>query len=138
MGTLRGIVCDLDVLLDDVKLLSLLVNHMGDISKELIELADRLLDVANFRLSFNDQGLLKIDFILRGQPQLVLLLLLAKPISFLGWGRCLVFQSSTGGCCGRLLFLDRLALERLELGQGSFEFSVERCLSELLRRLWLV
>jgi hypothetical protein len=66
--TYRRIVRRLDILLNDIKLRSLLMHHMRDITEQLIELADRLLDVADLRFALDDHGLLKVDLVLVRQP----------------------------------------------------------------------
>lgn len=40
---------------------------MRDIAKQLVQLTNRLLDVANFRLTLDDERLLKVDLVLVGQ-----------------------------------------------------------------------
>jgi hypothetical protein len=48
---------------------------VGDVAEQLVELRDGLLDVPNLRLALDDERLLEVDFILRREPQLLLLLL---------------------------------------------------------------
>lgn len=64
MGAARCIVGNFDVLLDDVELGALLVHHVRHIPEELVELANRLLDVSDLGLAFDDELLLKIDIVL--------------------------------------------------------------------------
>jgi hypothetical protein len=47
VGATRGVVGNLYVLVNHVELGALLVNHVGDIAEQLVELADRLLNVAD-------------------------------------------------------------------------------------------
>lgn len=65
-----------DIIADNVELTALVVNHMSDISEQLVELAHRLLDVTDLGLTLNDQRLLEVDLRLICQAQLFLLLLL--------------------------------------------------------------
>lgn len=106
MRALRGIVCDLDVLFDNVKLGALLVDHVCDIAEQLVELADGLLNVADLRFALNDERFLEVHVVLVGQTQLLLLLLLllAKVASPLIARRGDVLESGTG-CLSRGLFL---------------------------------
>lgn len=106
MRALRGIVCDLDVLFDNVKLGTLLVYHVCDIAEQLVELADGLLNVADLGFALNDERFLEVDVVLVGQTQLLLLLLLllAKVAPPLVAGRGDVLESGTG-CLSRGLFL---------------------------------
>lgn len=76
MRALRRIVRDLNILLDDVELCSLLMHHMGDITEQLIQLTHGLLDVPDFRFALDDQGFLEVDVVLIGDAELFLLLLL--------------------------------------------------------------
>jgi hypothetical protein len=50
-----------DIVGDNVELTTLVVDHVSDISEQLIEFADGLFDVANFGLALDDQGLLEVD-----------------------------------------------------------------------------
>lgn len=64
LRALRGITRDVDVLLDAVELYALLVDHMGNISEQFIELANGLFDIADFGLALDDERLLEVDLIL--------------------------------------------------------------------------
>lgn len=90
---------DLYILFNDIELLSLFMYHMRHISEQLIEFADRLLDIANLRLALDDQGFLEVDLVLRCQSQLLLLLQLlpAEAVAVLGRGCGLVLESGAGG-----------------------------------------
>lgn len=63
-----------DVVGDDIQRLALLVYHVGDISEELVEFADGLLDVADFGFTFDNERFLEVDFGLIGQAELFLFL----------------------------------------------------------------
>lgn len=65
-----------DVIANNVELTALVVDHVCDISEQLVEFADGLLNVADLGLAFDDQGFLEVDFGLVCQTQLLLLLLL--------------------------------------------------------------
>ena len=56
--------CDFDVLFDDVELRTLLMYHMRNIAEQLVQFANRLLNVADLRLALDDEGLLEIDLVL--------------------------------------------------------------------------
>ena len=66
--------CDIGI--DDVERRALLMDHVRDISEQLIELPDGLLDVSNLRLAFDDQAFLEIHFRLICEVWLILDLLL--------------------------------------------------------------
>jgi len=71
-GVLQGI---LDIHVYRVQHVTLLSHDMSDVSKQLIQFADRLFDLADFSFSFYYQVFLKVDFALLRQLWLILLLL---------------------------------------------------------------
>ena len=64
----------LNVPADRVQLSALLVHNMGHIAEQLVQLPNALLDITYFRFPLNDQRLLEIHFVLRGEAQLILFL----------------------------------------------------------------
>ena len=64
----------LHVATNRVELAPLLVHNVRHVPEELVQLADALLNVPNLRFPLHDQRLLEIDFVLRGETELVLLL----------------------------------------------------------------
>jgi len=64
MCTARGVMRDLDIFFDDVKLRSLLVHHVSDVAEELVELADGLLNIANLGFALNYERFLEVDIVL--------------------------------------------------------------------------
>lgn len=64
MRASRRIVRRLNILLDDIELGPLLMHHVSDITKQLVELADRLLDIADLGLALDDEGFLEVDLVL--------------------------------------------------------------------------
>jgi hypothetical protein len=135
MCTLRRIVRDFDVFLNNIQLCTLLMHHVSNITEQLVQLSNTLLDVAYLGLALDDERLLEIDFILICQPQLLLLLLLAKVAGRTLLARRLRIQCGTRGLCRSLLLVEGGFLELLELGQGGAELSLELGLRELLRGL---
>ena len=137
MSALGGSIRVFDVLLDNVQLGALLVHHVGHVAEQLVELADRLLDIADFGFALDDHLFLEVDVVLVRQTQLLLLLLLLELGALLA-GRTCVLEGSAGSRVGGLLLLDGLALELLELGEGGFELAAELGLGEALGGLsWL-
>lgn len=139
MGAARIRAHALDVLADDVELLALLVHHMGDVAEQLVELAHRLLDIADLGLTLDDERFLEVDLVLRRQAQLVLLLelLLLLLAAALLVGRVVrVFEGGAGGGGGGAFLFDGAALEDLEFGEGGLEFAVQFALGEFLG--WLL
>jgi hypothetical protein len=136
MRTLRRIVRDFDVFFNNVQLCTLLMHHVGNITEQLVQLADALLNVAYLGFALDDQRLLEVDFILICQPQLLLLLLLTKVAGRTLFARRLRVQCGTRGLCRGLLLVEGGFLELLEFGQGGAELSLELGLCELLRGLW--
>lgn len=65
-----------DVLTDNVQLAALLMNNMCNISEELIQFANALLNIANFGLTLNDKRFLEVYFVLVGKSLLFFELLL--------------------------------------------------------------
>ena len=57
-----------------VQLGPLLVHNVRHVPEQLIQLPDALLDIPNLRLPLHDQRVLEIDFVLRGETELVLFL----------------------------------------------------------------
>lgn len=76
MGATTRVVRDFNVFLNDVELGALLVDHVRDVAEQLVELADRLLDIADLRLALDDEGFLEVDLVLVSEAELLLLLLL--------------------------------------------------------------
>ena len=57
-----------------IELPPLLMHNVRHVPKQFIQLANTLLDIPNLRLPLHNQRVLEIDFILRRQTELVLLL----------------------------------------------------------------
>jgi len=76
VGATTRVVRDFNVFLNDVELGALLVDHVRDVAEQLVELADRLLDIADLRLALDDEGFLEVDLVLVSEAELLLLLLL--------------------------------------------------------------
>lgn len=141
MGAARIRAHTLDVLADDVELFALLVHHMGDVAEQLVELAHRLLDIADLGLALDDERFLEVDLVLRRQAQLVLLLellllLLLLATALLVGGVVRVFEGGAGGGGGGAFLFNGAALEDLEFGEGGLEFAVQFALGEFLG--WLL
>jgi hypothetical protein len=134
MCALRCIVCDLYILLNNIELRALLVHHMRHVAEQLVEFTDRLLDIANLGLALDDEGFLEVDFVLVGEAQLLLLLLVAE-VAALVAGRCDVLKCGAGCLRRSLFFFQSLLLEVLEFRERGFEFALEFGLGELLRGL---
>jgi hypothetical protein len=66
MSAPRCVVRNFDILFDDVQLGALRVHHMRYVAEELVQLADGLLDVADLRLTLDDELLLEVDVVLVG------------------------------------------------------------------------
>ena len=126
----------LNIFLDDIELGPLLMHHVCDITKQLVELADRLLDIADLGLALDDEGFLEVDLVLVCEAQLLLLLqlVLAVVSPLFAWRGC-VLEGGASGLCGLLFFFQRLLLQLLEFGEGGFEFALQLRLSEFLRGL---
>jgi hypothetical protein len=135
MGTPRRVVCNLHVLFDDIELRSLLMHHMRNIAEQLVELAHALLDIPDLGLALDDHVLLKVDLFLVRQPQLFLLLLLAKVAACSLFARRLRVESRTCRLRRGLFLLECGFLQVLELLEGCSELALELGLCELLRRL---
>lgn len=73
-----------DVRANDIELISLFVNHVCDVPEKFVEFADGLLDVADFGFAFDDEAFLEVDFVLRGEAELFLLLELLLLLTTLG------------------------------------------------------
>lgn len=127
-----------DILTNHIQIRALLVHHVRHIAEQLVELADALLDIANFGLALDNEGFLEVDFTLVGEDRLLLLELLLRLTALLGrrCGAVLVERGALGGG-GGALFLQRLALQALELGEGGFEFGVEFVLGVFLGGLMI-
>lgn len=54
--------------------MALFVDNMRHISEQVVELADALFNVSDLAFSLDNERLLKVDLVLGGEPQLVLLL----------------------------------------------------------------
>ena len=67
----------LHVVINGVELSALFVDNVRHVAKELVELADGLFNVADFRLALDDEGVLEIDVVLGRQAEGLLLLGLA-------------------------------------------------------------
>lgn len=65
-----------DIFRNNIETLSLLVDHMRNVSKQLIQLPHTLLDVADLGLALGDEGFVKVDLALVGKDGLLLLELL--------------------------------------------------------------
>lgn len=125
---------DLYILLYDIELSALLMHHVSDISKQLIEFADALFDIADFGFAFDDEGFLEVDFVLVGESELELvLLLLLLEVGLVGGGGGGGVEGGAGGLCRCFFLVERGLLELLEFGQGGFEFALEFGLGEFLR-----
>ena len=61
-----------------VQLSSLFVHDMRHIPEQFVQLANRLFNISYLRLAFDDQGILKIYFVLGCEADFLLLLLLLK------------------------------------------------------------
>lgn len=100
----------LDVLRNDIELFSLLMHHGRHISKQFIQFPNALFDIPDFAFSFYDQRFLEIYFILRGEAELLLFLLLLAPESgtwlCCWWRGVCVEGCTTGGSGGSFFFLE--------------------------------
>jgi hypothetical protein len=135
MSPPRRVVRNLDVLFDNVELRSLLMHHMRHIAEQLVQLAHALLDIPDLGLALDDHVLLEVDFFLVRQPQLFLLLLLAKVAACSLFARRLRVESRTCRLRRGLFLLECGFLQVLELLEGGSELALELGLCELLRRL---
>lgn len=94
---------------------------MRDVPEQLVQLAHALLDVADLGLALDDQRVLEVDLVLRGQAELVLRLLrlrLQMPqVGRLVPGRGGVLERAAGGGGRGALPLQGLALDVLEFAQ---------------------
>lgn len=89
---------------------------MRNVSEQFIQLADRLLDVADLGLALDYEGFLEVDVVLGGEAELLLLLLLGLLRACGGAGVGFGVEGRACGGCGRALFLYGGALEDLEFG----------------------
>lgn len=124
-----------DILADHIQIRALLVHHVRHIAEQLVQLADTLLDIPDFGLALDDEGFLEVDLGLVCQCRLLLLLLELLLRGFLGAGGERVALLVEGGALrggGGALFVEGLALETLELGEGGFELGVEFVLGVFL------
>lgn len=106
---------------------------MRHISEQFVELANRLLNIADLGLAFDDECFVEVDFGLIGENGLLLLeleLLLRRGVR--GGGGLGLFER--GRVCGAL-FVQCLPLKRLKLCKRGLEFLVQLVLGILLR--WL-
>jgi hypothetical protein len=137
MRALTRIMRRLHILLDYIQLRSLLMYHVRHISKQFIEFANTLLDVTDLGFALDDEGFLEVDFVLVGEAELFLLLLLlgAKVVSgaFIGGG--LGVEGGAGGLGGGLFFFESGFLELLEFLEGGTELALELGLCEFLAGL---
>ena len=69
------IACDiLDILANDIKLITLFMHNMRHISEQLVQFANALLNVANFGFPLDNERFLKVDFVLVCEAGLLFLL----------------------------------------------------------------
>lgn len=112
----------LHILRNATQLLALLRHDLRDLLKQHIEITHALFDVADLLFAFRDQGILEVDLVLRGQPQLLLQLLLLLLLTLGNRAQVRAFFLICG--CGPRggdrspLFLEGLALEGLEFFEG--------------------
>lgn len=122
----------LDILSDPRQLLALLGDDLCDLLEEHVEVADALLDVADLFLTLRDQSVLKVNLVLRGQPQFLLHLLLQLLLVLRSGGEWCAFflvgSGGTGGGDGGPLFFQGLALKRLEFVEVLFELAEDLAL----------
>lgn len=112
----------LDVLADDVKLATLLMNDMCDVTEQLVQFTNALLDVADLCFPFDDKTFLEIHLMLVCQARLLLQLLLLK-LEFAGFGtRLALSDGSTSSDCRCALLLQRAALNSLEFVKARLKF----------------
>jgi hypothetical protein len=114
--------------------------HVRHISKQFIEFANTLLDVADLGFALDDEGFLEVDFVLVGEAELLLLLLLlgAEVVSSAFVGGGLGVESGAGGLCGRLFFFESGFLELLEFLERGAEFALEFGLCKFLAGLGML
>lgn len=126
--------CADHVVRDYVEGLALLVHHVCDVAEEFVQLADRLLDVANFGFTLDNEGLLEIDLGLVCQTELLLLLLLQLLAASLlaRVGLTALFQGCSCSGRGCALLVECLSLQSLELSQGRLELLVQFALGVFL------
>jgi TRAP-type mannitol/chloroaromatic compound transport system permease large subunit len=129
---------DFHVLLDDIELSTLLMHHVRHIAEQLVQLTDRLLDVADLGLALDDELFLEVDVVLVRQTELLLLLLLLLELGALLAGGASVLEGGARGRVGCFLLLDGLALELLKLGEGGFKLAAELGLGKALGGLSLL
>lgn len=67
---------NLDIFFNNVQLRTLLMHHVRDISEQLVQFPHALFDVADLGFALDDEGFLEVDFVLVGEAELFLLLLL--------------------------------------------------------------
>lgn len=104
----------LDILADNVKLTALLVNDVRDITEQLVQLPNALLDVADLGFPLDDKRFLEVYLALVCQAGLLLQLLLLE-LKLAGFGTPLaLFDGRTSGDSRCTLLLQGTALDSLE------------------------
>lgn len=105
---------------------------MRHVAEQLVELPNRLLNIAYLRLALDDEGFLEVDLVLRGETELLLLLERAARGARARW-RCgaasafllLLVEGSAVRGRGLAFAVERRALEVLEFLEGGLEFAVQ-------------
>lgn len=139
----RILVGALHILSNPTQLLTLLGDDLRNLLEQHVEITHALLDVLDLLLALCDEGVLKVDLVLGGKPQILLQLRLLL-LRSMTWRNCtevraLLFVSGGGSCSrdGRALFFEGLALEELELVERGLELAEELLLLVFLRGLGL-
>jgi len=115
-----------------IELLALLAHDMRDIPEQFVQLADALLDVTDLGLALDDQGVLEVDLVLRGEAELLLSLQLdGGAAADLDRGGGLFEGGAGGGGAGALLREGEL-LDDLEFLERGLEFAGEFLLGVFL------
>jgi len=105
---------------------------MRDIPEQFVQLADALLDVTDLGLALDDQGVLEVDLVLRGEAELLLSLQLdGGAAADLDRGGGLFEGGAGGGGAGALLREGEL-LDDLEFLERGLEFAGEFLLGVFL------
>lgn len=113
-----------------IELVALLAHDMCHVAEELVQLAHALLDIADLRLPLHDQRVLEVHLVLRGEPQLLLRLLLlpeyaaTAPVAALAW-RAGFFERGARGAVAGAFFGEGGLLDVLEFAEGGLEFARE-------------
>jgi hypothetical protein len=105
---------------------------MRDIPEQFVQLADALLDISDLGLALDDQGVLEVDLVLRGEAELLLGLQLDGGAAADLDGGGGLFEGGAGGSGAGALLGEGQLLDDLEFLERGLEFAGELLLGVFL------